>query len=81
MLTIKYFFAVITVWLTTSTFLYNMTGKSECFWFILFNISALSIFGIFLYACLGIIGNRLIKKEVSETLKDEISLNTKANTH
>jgi bacteriorhodopsin len=70
MLTIKYFFTVISVWLMTSTFLYNITGKSEGFWFIMLNISILSMFGIFLYAFIGAVGNKFLKKETIKPLNE-----------
>ena len=81
MQSIKYIVSIISVWLISSAYLYNITGKSECFWFILFNMSALSIFGIMLYACIGFIGNKLLKKEVREEMREEIVLKARANQH
>ena len=72
----KYFTSIICIWLMSTTYLYNITGKSECFWFILLNIMAMSMIGICLYSCTAFIGNKILKREIEEEIKEEIDLKT-----
>lgn len=59
------------IWFISSAYLYNITGKSGCFWLILFNIISLSVIGIFMYSTMAFFGNKILKKEIKEELKQE----------
>lgn len=61
-LQMKYIFAVFIMFFSSSVFLYNITGKTECFWFILALLILGSILGIFTYAFLFYITDSLFIK-------------------
>jgi hypothetical protein len=60
----KYGFAIGTLLLSSSAYLYNVTGKTECFWFILSSLTLGSLVGTFLYCLSAYFGNKVFEKIV-----------------
>ncbi|NBO36439.1 hypothetical protein EBU91_02730 [bacterium] len=60
-MSLKYSFAVASLLMSSSYFLYNITEKSQCFWFILGGLTIGSFVGIFFYIFLAYACNKLVE--------------------
>jgi hypothetical protein len=58
----KYGFAIGTLLVSSSAYLYNTTGRTECFWFILGSLTLGCAVGTFLYAMSAYWMNKLVEK-------------------
>jgi membrane protein DedA with SNARE-associated domain len=58
----KYGFAIAALLFSSSMYLYDTTGKSECFWFILGSMTLGSLVGTTLYFLSAYWGNKFFNK-------------------
>jgi hypothetical protein len=58
----KYGFAITALLVSSSVYLYNTTGKTECFWFILGSMTLGSLVGTALYFLTIYWGNKIFGK-------------------
>lgn len=58
----KYGFAISALLVSSSVYLYNTTGRTECFWFILGSMTLGSLVGTALYCLSAYWGNKILGK-------------------
>jgi len=58
----KYGFAITALLVSSSVYLYDTTGKTECFWFILGSMTLGSLVGTALYFLTAYWGNKIFCK-------------------
>jgi hypothetical protein len=58
----KYGFAIAALLFSSSMYLYDTTGKTECFWYILGTMTLGSIVGTALYFLTAYWGNKILSK-------------------
>lgn len=58
----KYGFAIAALLFSSSMYLYDTTGKTECFWYILGTMTLGSLFGTALYFFSAYWGNKIFSK-------------------
>jgi|LakMenEpi03Aug12_release.lakeMendotaPanAssembly.Ray.scaffolds.fasta_scaffold91987_6 hypothetical protein len=68
---LKYIFSIVVLLLSSSFFLYDITGRTECFWYILGGVAFGSFIGMGIYislacVCIKIFENNYI---IKKTLK------------
>ncbi|NBO98731.1 MAG: hypothetical protein EBU90_01205 [Proteobacteria bacterium] len=65
----KYGFAIGALLVSSSMYLYDTTGRTECYWFILGSLTFGCAIGTFLYCMSAYWGNKLLEKLVLKNNK------------